>query len=111
METDDRRLPSEEYNTPSVVIPDHLQVQNIDCSHLSFGSFGSGMGAGYSSGTVKSVPVETNLDEPHSEADIPSVGHTDTRYSFKCIERFSASLYFILLIFDLTLHLISLQKF
>lgn len=85
VETDDRGLPCEEYNTPSVVIPDHLQVQNIDCSHLSFGSFGSGMGAGYSPGTVKSVPVETNLEEPHSEADIPSVGHLDTRYSAKSV--------------------------
>lgn len=79
VEKDDRRLPSEGC-TPSVVIPDHLQVQNADCSHLSFGSFGSGMTAAYSSGTVKSVPVETNLlEEPHTEANISSVGHLETR--------------------------------
>lgn len=78
VEQDDRGLPSEGC-TPSVVIPDHLQVQNVDCSHLSFGSFGSGMSAAYASGTVKSVPVETNLEEPHSEADISSIGHLETR--------------------------------
>lgn len=88
----DDRLPSEVYNTPSVVIPDHLQVQNIDCSHLSFGSFGSTMALGFSSGTVKPVPAETNLEEERSEADIPSVGHIDSRYSFKYIERFGVSL-------------------
>ncbi|KAH6790252.1 hypothetical protein C2S51_005258 [Perilla frutescens var. frutescens] len=80
VENDDRGVSSDGY-TPSVVIPDHLQVQNTDCSHLSFGSFGSGMGAVYSSGTVKSLPAESNLEEPHSEADIPSVGHMDTRNS------------------------------
>lgn len=86
MENDESGLPSEGYNTPSVVIPDHLQVQHVDCSHLSFGSFGSGT---YPSGTAKSVPVEPNLEEPHSEADIPSVGHMDTRYSsMNYIKRF-----------------------
>lgn len=80
VEKDDRGVPSDAY-TPSVVIPDHLQVQNTDCSHLSFGSFGSGLGAVYSSGTVKSLPVESNLEDTHSEADIPSVGHMDSRNS------------------------------
>ncbi|KAI3456065.1 hypothetical protein Pfo_012728 [Paulownia fortunei] len=77
---DDRGLPSEGY-APSVVIPDHLQVQNADCSHLSFGSFGSGMSAVYSSGAMTSVPVKPNLEEPHGDADISSVGHLDTRSS------------------------------
>ncbi|KAK6124111.1 hypothetical protein DH2020_042137 [Rehmannia glutinosa] len=79
VEKDDRELPSEGY-APSVVIPDHLQVQNADCSHLSFGSFGSSMSAAYSSG-LTSVPVKTNLEEPHGEADISSVGHLDNRSS------------------------------
>ncbi|KAK4440123.1 GBF-interacting protein 1 [Sesamum alatum] len=78
VEKDDGRFPSEEY-APSVVIPDHLQVQSADCSHLSFGSFGSGMSAAYSSG-MTSVPVKTN-EEPHSEPDISSVGHPDARSS------------------------------
>ncbi|KAL0305540.1 UNVERIFIED_CONTAM: hypothetical protein Sradi_5971300 [Sesamum radiatum] len=63
VQKDDGRFPSEEY-APSVVIPDHLQVQSADCSHLSFGSFGSGMSAAYSSGNMTSVPVKTN-QEPH----------------------------------------------
>ncbi|KAL0363532.1 UNVERIFIED_CONTAM: GBF-interacting protein 1 [Sesamum calycinum] len=54
VQKDDGRFPSEEY-APSVVIPDHLQVQSADCSHLSF--------------------------EPHSEPDISSVGHPDARSS------------------------------
>ncbi|XP_020553856.1 GBF-interacting protein 1-like isoform X1 [Sesamum indicum] len=79
VQKDDGRFPSEEY-APSVVIPDHLQVQSADCSHLSFGSFGSGMSAAYSSGNMTSVPVKTN-EEPHSEPDISSVGHPDARSS------------------------------
>ncbi|KAI3466795.1 hypothetical protein Pfo_023458 [Paulownia fortunei] len=77
---EDRGFPSEE-NAPSVVIPDHLQVQTADCSHLSFGSFGSGMSPAYSSGTITSVLVKTKLEEAHSEADISSAGHPDTRHS------------------------------
>ena len=80
VEKDDGGLPSEEYITPTVVIPDHLQVQNAGCLNLSFGSFGSARGAAYSSGTVKSLPVETNLEEERSDPDIPSVGHIDSRY-------------------------------
>lgn len=76
---DDTGFPSEG-NTPSVVIPDHLQVQAADCSHLSFGSFGSSMTASNSSG---SVPVKSNLEEGHSQADISSAGHMDTRYRYK----------------------------
>ncbi|KAG8385343.1 hypothetical protein BUALT_Bualt03G0032900 [Buddleja alternifolia] len=76
---DDRELPSEGY--PSVVIPDHLQVQNADCSHLSFGSFGSAMNSAYSPGTMTSAPGKTNFEEPHSEADISSAGHQETRSS------------------------------
>ncbi|XP_047947734.1 uncharacterized protein LOC125193855 isoform X2 [Salvia hispanica] len=79
VEKDDGGLPSEEYITPTVVIPDHLQVQNAGCLNLSFGSFGSARGAAYSSGTVKSLPVETNLEEERSDPDIPSVGHIDSR--------------------------------
>lgn len=65
---------------PAVVIPDHLQVQTADCSHLSFGSFGSGMTAPYSSGITAPVLAKSNLEEAHREADISSSGHLDTRY-------------------------------
>ncbi|EPS60419.1 hypothetical protein M569_14384, partial [Genlisea aurea] len=79
---DDRSLVSEEY-VPSVVIPDHLQVHDADCSHLSFGSFGAGMRAPYPSGTVaSSAPVNVNVEqEPAGEnPDISSVAvHPETR--------------------------------
>ncbi|KAK4421106.1 hypothetical protein Salat_2061100 [Sesamum alatum] len=78
---EDHRGFSLEGNAPSVVIPDHLQVQTADCSHLSFGSFGSGMSAAYSSGTMTSIPLQPNLEEAHSDADISSVGRPDTRHS------------------------------
>ncbi|GFP94894.1 hypothetical protein PHJA_001633800 [Phtheirospermum japonicum] len=77
---DDRGFASEG-NAPSVVIPDHLQVQTADCSHLSFGSFGSAMGAPYSSGTNTSGLEKTNLEEAHNEADNSSAGHPETRHS------------------------------
>ncbi|KAL1562603.1 hypothetical protein AAHA92_05167 [Salvia divinorum] len=80
VEKDDTGFPSEE-NTPSVVIPDHLQVQAAECSHLSFGSFGSSMNASYPSGALTSAPVKSNLDEGHNEADTSSAGHADTRQS------------------------------
>lgn len=67
-----------EEDNHSVVIPDHLQVQTADCSHLSFGSFGSGISAGFS-GSFSSRPLKTNSEEVSVEADAPTVGHPDTR--------------------------------
>lgn len=64
---------------PSVVIPNHLQVQTADFSHLSFGSFGSGLGAGVS-GPFASRSSRSNMEEAPIEADAPVIGHTDTRY-------------------------------
>ncbi|XP_051135612.1 uncharacterized protein LOC127254517 isoform X2 [Andrographis paniculata] len=80
VEKDENGFPSEE-NTRTVVIPEHLQVQTVDCSHLNFGSFRPNVNPAYSSGPTASVPVETNLDLVHDEADISSVGHSDTRHS------------------------------
>ncbi|CAN4091869.1 unnamed protein product [Withania somnifera] len=62
-------------DSPSVVIPDHLQVQTADCSHLSFGSF-SGVSF---SGSLASAPVKTSLEDASTEADSSSVGHLGTR--------------------------------
>lgn len=79
IQMEDRGLLPED-NGPSVVIPDHLQVQSADCSHLSFGSFGSGISPAFS-GPLSSIPVNTNVEEePVVEADAPSVGHSETRY-------------------------------
>ncbi|XP_051128787.1 uncharacterized protein LOC127249818 [Andrographis paniculata] len=63
----------------SVLIPDHLQVQNVDCSHLSFGTFGSRASATYPSGTTVSMPEKPKLEEPHAEGDVSSVGPPDSR--------------------------------
>ncbi|KAL2524312.1 Kinase-related protein of unknown function (DUF1296) [Abeliophyllum distichum] len=77
---DEQELPADG-DGPSVVIPDHLQVQTADCSHLSFGSFGSGMGAVFPSGPLASAPVKTNLEEVHRDADVSSIDHSDSRNS------------------------------
>lgn len=80
IQKEDRGLLPED-NGPAVVIPDHLQVQSADCSHLSFGSFGSGISPAFS-GPLSSMPVNTNVEEePVVETDAPSVGHSDTRNS------------------------------
>ena len=81
VEKDDAGFPSEE-NAPLVVIPDHLQVEAADCSHLSFGSFGCSTKASYPSGGLASVPIKSNLDEGHNEADTALAADADTRYEY-----------------------------
>lgn len=76
--------PGEE--NPAVIIPNHLQVPTADCSHLSFGSFGSGIGATFS-GSFVSKTLKSNLSEASTAADGSSVENMDSRYC----------LYFILL--------------
>ncbi|KAK4361636.1 hypothetical protein RND71_020588 [Anisodus tanguticus] len=71
---DDRGFPSDGDGL-SVVIPDHLQVQTADCSHLSFGSFG---GVSFSR-SLASEPVKTSLEDASRDADSSSVGHLGTR--------------------------------
>ncbi|XP_073300604.1 uncharacterized protein [Primulina huaijiensis] len=72
----DRGFPLEG-DTPSVVIPDHLQVHSADFSHLSFGSFRSGISATFCSGTMKSIPVKTNLGDALGKADVSSLGRPE----------------------------------
>ncbi|XP_059664778.1 uncharacterized protein LOC132311070 isoform X2 [Cornus florida] len=67
-----------EGNTPSLIIPHHLQVQSEDCSHLSFGSFGSSIGTG-SSGPSASRPMQSNLEDESADVDASSIGHSDTK--------------------------------
>ncbi|KFK28492.1 hypothetical protein AALP_AA7G003100 [Arabis alpina] len=63
-------LPKEE--KPVVIIPGHLQVHTSECSHLMFGSFGSGIGTGQASG------LNDNLEEtPEAEE---SYRHPETDY-------------------------------
>ncbi|XP_030515966.2 uncharacterized protein LOC115729515 [Rhodamnia argentea] len=61
-----------EEDGPAVVIPDHLQVHTPDCQHLSFGSFGSGAGAG-------ARTLNSNLAETQPVADASSVALSDAR--------------------------------
>nr|GMD09197.1 uncharacterized protein LOC109165618 isoform X2 [Ipomoea batatas] len=64
-----------ERDGPAVVIPDHLQVQAADCSHLSFGSFGSGISATLSGALASAPPTNTDVEEESKDADAPPVGH------------------------------------
>lgn len=73
-----------EEDSPSVIIPNHLQVHSSDCSHLSFGSFGTGIGSSFS-GPFASRPLKNNLEERSETADAPSIGHSDARYSLHMI--------------------------
>ncbi|WCJ27321.1 hypothetical protein M5689_009074 [Euphorbia peplus] len=75
LEDDDEEASPEEDN-PSVIIPNHLQVHAQDCSHLSFGSFGS---AGINSGSYASRPLTSNLEESSEVVDVSSAVHSDAR--------------------------------
>ncbi|KAH9797621.1 RNA polymerase II degradation factor-like protein (DUF1296) [Citrus sinensis] len=77
LQNDDREAPVEE-DSPSVIIPNHLQVHSSDCSHLSFGSFGTGIDSAFS-GPFASRPLKNNLEERSETADAPSIGHSDAR--------------------------------
>ncbi|KAG5562200.1 hypothetical protein RHGRI_005064 [Rhododendron griersonianum] len=75
-----RAAPPEEDNPPPpVIIPSHLQVQTADCLHLSFGSFGSGIGGSAFSKPFSSRPLQSNMEESSADADASSVEHPDTR--------------------------------
>ncbi|OVA00988.1 Protein of unknown function DUF1296 [Macleaya cordata] len=65
-------------DNPAVKIPNHLQVPTADCLHLSFGSFGSGISATYP-GPFASKSHENALEEVSVQADVSSVGHSETR--------------------------------
>ncbi|KAE8671815.1 kinase-related family protein [Hibiscus syriacus] len=79
IDNDDREPPTEEDN-PSVIIPNHLQVHTQNCSHLSFGSFGPGIGSAFS-GPFASMASKNNLDKVPEAADASSmtIGHSDNR--------------------------------
>ncbi|KAK8992482.1 hypothetical protein V6N11_048561 [Hibiscus sabdariffa] len=74
----DGREPQTEEDNPSVIIPNHLQVHTPDCSHLSFGSFGPGIGSALS-GPFSSMVPKNNLDEVPEEEDDSSIGHSDNK--------------------------------
>ena len=78
--------PKPEEDDHSVIIPNHLQVQHADFSHLSFGSFRSGISSSFS-GPFASRSVKNSLEDASTVADTP-VGHSETRYvliHYKCL--------------------------
>lgn len=81
---EERHLDEPEEDIPSVVIPNHLQVQNADCSHLSFGSFGATMNPGFA-GSFASRQIGNRTEETSAEPDTSSVGPTETRYILNII--------------------------
>ncbi|KAI5571063.1 hypothetical protein BDE02_11G068800 [Populus trichocarpa] len=77
LQNDDQGVQPEE-NNPSVIIPNHLQVHAQECSHLSFGSFGSGMNSAFS-GQFASMPINKSLEETSEVVDALSTGHSEAR--------------------------------
>lgn len=61
---------------PAVVFPDHLQVTNSDCSHLSFGSFGSVLSAGFPISNTQNNNVKNSLE---STSTTTTFHHVDSR--------------------------------
>lgn len=61
---------------PAVIIPDHLQVSNADCAHLSFGSFSSGA----FSGMFQQKALETHLEVSPTVEEPSTVDQPDNRY-------------------------------
>ncbi|CDJ26391.1 hypothetical protein CFC21_041655 [Triticum aestivum] len=62
-------------DNPAVIIPDHLQLENTDCAHLSFGSFESGAFSGLLPSKVPKYSVE---EVPNSD-ETPAVDQIDVR--------------------------------
>ncbi|KAL6614783.1 hypothetical protein ACP70R_037053 [Stipagrostis hirtigluma subsp. patula] len=63
-------------DNPAVILPDHLQVANADCAHLSFGSFESGAFSGLLSSKVPNSSFEEEVPIPDES---PSVNQIDAR--------------------------------
>uniref|UniRef100_A0ACD5VQ54 Uncharacterized protein n=1 Tax=Avena sativa TaxID=4498 RepID=A0ACD5VQ54_AVESA len=74
LQNEDLAVANSADDNPAVIIPDHLQLENTDCAHLSFGSFGSGAFSGLLPSKVPKYGAE--------EVPIPdeqSVDQTDAR--------------------------------
>jgi hypothetical protein len=62
-------------DNPAVIIPDHLQVSNADCAHLTFGSFVSGT----LDSSLTTKPLESHGDAA-TVPDDDSIDQSDGRY-------------------------------
>ncbi|CAA7402074.1 unnamed protein product [Spirodela intermedia] len=70
----------EEEDSPGVIFPNNLQIANADCSHLSFGSFGSGVGASFPE-SFSSLESTGILEVPSEKSETTSLDHSDARNS------------------------------
>ncbi|KQK09067.1 uncharacterized protein LOC100846506 isoform X2 [Brachypodium distachyon] len=75
LQSEDLTTANSSEDNPAVIIPDHLQLGNTDCAHLSFGSFGSGA----FSGLLPSKVPKYNVDEVAIPNDTLSVDQIDVR--------------------------------
>ncbi|KAF0902951.1 hypothetical protein E2562_022594 [Oryza meyeriana var. granulata] len=75
LQTEDLVATKSTEDNPAVIIPDHLQLSNADCGHLSFGSFGSGAFSGLLPPKVHKNSMEDVLIPDES----PSVDQADVR--------------------------------
>ncbi|CAN6359008.1 unnamed protein product [Urochloa humidicola] len=66
--------PKSSEDNPAVIIPDHLQVSNADCAHLTFGSFVSGT----LDASLTTKPLECHGDVA-IDPDDHSIDQTDVR--------------------------------
>ncbi|TVU20141.1 hypothetical protein EJB05_36335 [Eragrostis curvula] len=67
-----RSKPSDD--NPAVIIPDHLQVSNADCAHLTFGSFVSGT----LDASLSVKPLNSDGEVP-AVSDNQAIDHSDVR--------------------------------
>ncbi|CAA6665346.1 unnamed protein product [Spirodela intermedia] len=67
-------------DSPGVIFPNNLQIANADCSHLSFGSFGSGVGASFPE-SFSSLESTGILEVPSEKSETTSLDHSDARNS------------------------------
>ncbi|XP_068666554.1 GBF-interacting protein 1-like [Aristolochia californica] len=65
-------------DNPAVIIPNHLQVPSADCSHLSFGSFNSGVNVTFS-GPFPPKSMKSELEDSKLAAQTTSIDHPDVR--------------------------------
>ncbi|KAF9587867.1 hypothetical protein IFM89_006121 [Coptis chinensis] len=71
---EEQRVPSSEVNPAA----NHLQIPSAECSHLTFGSFGSGIDTSYP-GPFASKSLKSNLEENTAAVNTASSTYSETR--------------------------------
>lgn len=75
LQNDDLAAANSADDNPAVILPDHLQLANTDCAHLSFGSFESGAFSGF----LPSKVLKYSVEEVPISDEAPSVDQIDAR--------------------------------